>query len=281
MLTQNELSLKNILSEMVTDGSASQQEKDLLQSLIDKENEPEPTHTEGTCDCLQCVYNNMVVPEGIKEDESKHFLNKVNVILASQIKNTFDTCKDQLNELLKEMTYDSQFVVNYFNFLKRYKDKQYLERYSSEVLVNFLENEVELVYPTEQAQKEAYDKRCKELGNLFKHDAKAQIQLYKYHLYLFEDFLHDYSETNHEIFLAANASFNQITSIPHIAEMCKELNLTFDAVTTVIIFKIISTNVIPNLTEAKRNMPTTDWLDKPVFNNANKFDLADILRGIL
>lgn len=285
MLTQNELSLKNILSEMVADGSASQQEKDLLQSLIDKEKEPEKPQScsDDQCNCLSCVYNNMVIPEGIKKDDQKLFLYKTNVVLASQIKNTFENCKNQLNSVLEDTAYDKQFVENYYNFLQRYADKQYLAKYSSEVLMDFLDNEAKLVYPDKEDREVMYRDRINEVGNLFKNDKNAHIQMYKYHLYLFEDYLSDYSLTNHEIFLASNASFNQITMIPHIAEMCMNLNLTFDAMNTIIITKILFHHVIDNITKAKRNMPTTNWKDKPVFNYVidEEFDLAEVLRGLL
>lgn len=222
-LTTNEQTLLDVLTSMEAEGKLDEVTTLQLAELRKLASEPDidsyktDDTKDNNCDCPACIYNKLVYPDGL--DEEERFKYAINILVQNFVKTNKDSMFQTLDSVLSTSPEAEELVkaqkdfyeniiagnalhdnimISYNNFVKQFK---------SDDMKNYFE--------VLQAELESRE--------MLKHVLNLDIQN-------METFLQHYSRCQHEIFIAAIITLKFIQRGVTAADMCIKLNQPYDKV---------------------------------------------------
>ena len=214
-LTTNEQTLLDILTSMETESTLDDISKAQLIKLRELANKPDTASGNSPCECPACIFNNLVYPDGL--DEEERFKFAINTLVQSFVKKQKDemyallesveSTSPEAKELIKAQKEFYERIINgkalHDNILISYND--FVKQFES----NNIENYFDII------NKELDTKE------MVKHVLNLDIQN-------MENFLLHYSRCQHKVFIAAIVTMKYIERGVTAAKICLKLNQPYD-----------------------------------------------------
>lgn len=268
-LTKNEQILLDTLVSMETEGTLTEEMKltlERLRSLKDKPNTI--TADDSDCDCPACIFNNLVYPNDLTEDERFNFA--MNSVVRYLIKTNKQSMFEQLNQAV-ETCKEAKEIVDI--------QKQFFEDIlSGKLLQADLNEEFQNIFLKfdEQITQEDIDNTLENTSDFLRMRAILNLDLGN-----LESFLTHYANCNHQIFIAALLTLKCIQQGVVATEMCRKYNQPYDK-TNFCIAIMSQKDSQKRIAKWAVKLPKSNtWEEEMIIKSDNKSKLLDLLKELL